>query len=73
MRVCKHRHLSAPRRALYKTLFDEERLIHLLDSAGIFAERRGNSGEADRAAAKLVYDSRKYLVVNLVETVSVDI
>ena len=60
-------------RALDKTFLDEERLIHFLDGAGILVESCCKSRQSHRAATKLVDDGGEQLVVNLIETISVDI
>ena len=60
-------------RALYEALHDEVRLIHLLHGACILADGGGDGRHANRTAAKLVDDGKQDLVVDLVETILVDV
>ena len=73
MDVCRLRHLSATRCAFEEALLDEERLIHLLQRAGVLADGRGDGSEAHGAALELVDDGGENFVVNLVQSVAVDV
>ena len=66
MLIGKLRHFTSTRSPFHKTFFDQERFIHFLNSARIFAQSGSNGCQTDRTAFKLVYDGTKYLVVYLV-------
>ena len=59
--------------ALDETLHDEEGLVYLLDGACILTNGGGNGGDAHRTALELVDDGEQDLVVDLVETILVDV
>ncbi len=59
--------------ALDETLHDEEGLVDLLDGACILTNGGGNGGDAHRTALELVDDGEQDLVVDLVETILVDV
>ena len=67
------RHLAPTRSTLDEAFLDKERLVHLLNGTRVFAQRRGNGGKAYGATLELVDDSSQYLVVNLVEPITVDV
>ena len=73
MAVGKVGNLASARSALDEPLFYKIRLVHLLYGTRILAESRSNSADAHRAALELVDDDAENLIVNLVETVFVDI
>ena len=60
-------------RPLDEALHNEEGLIDLFDSTCILADGCGDSGDAHRTALELVDDGQQDLVVNLVQTVFVDV
>ena len=66
-------HHTSALRALYEALHDEIRLVHLLDGARVLADGCGYGRHADRTAAELVDDGEQYLVVDLVQTILVDV
>ena len=72
MLIGKLRHFTSTRSPFHKTFFDQERFIHFLNSARIFAQSGSNGCQTDRTAFKLVYDGTKYLVVYLIQTILVD-
>lgn len=73
MLIGKLRHFTSTRSPFHKTFLDQERFIHFLNSARIFAQSGSNGCQTDRTAFKLVYDGAKYLVVYLIQTILVDI
>ena len=58
---------------LDKTLHDEERLVDLLHRSGILANSGSDSGNAHRTSAELVDDGQQDAVINLVQSLLVDI
>lgn len=64
---------AAARGALYEPFLDEERLIHFLNGAGVFSECRGNGGKSHGTTFEFVDNRGQYLVVDLVEAVTVDV
>ena len=66
-------HLASPRSAFDEALLDEEGLVHLLDGAAVLSDGRGNRVDAHRPALELVDDGKQYLVVYLVQSITVDI
>ena len=64
---------AAARGSLDESLHDEVRLVHLLDGSGILADGCGNRSHAHRSAMKLVDDGGENLVVDLVQTILVDV
>ena len=73
MLIGKLRHFTSTRSPFHKTFLDQERFIHFLDGARIFAQSGSNGCQTDRTAFKLVYNGTKYLVVYLIQTILVDI
>ena len=73
MVVGKFRSHSTTRSALDKTLHDKERLIHFLYRARILADGCGYGAHTHGSATELVDDGGENLVVNLVQTVLVDV
>ena len=65
--------LAAARCPLDEALLYQEGLVDLLYRAGILAQRGGYRGEAHRAAVEFVDDGQQYLIVDLVESVAVDV
>ena len=66
-------HLASPGRTLDKSLFNQIRLIYLLHRSGILAQSRRNSRQPYGAAFEFIDNDRKYLIVDLVEPVIIDI
>jgi hypothetical protein len=64
---------AAARRAVDEPDLQEVGFVDVLERAGILADRRGERGDADRAAAELVDDGEEELAVDLVEAVVVDL
>src|SRR6267143_4968665 len=58
---------AAARRASQKATLHEERLVYLLEGAGILAHRRGDSGEPDGPALELLDDRLQDPAVHVVE------
>ena len=65
-------HASALR-SLDESLHDEIRLVHFLDGARVLAYGGGYGADANGTSVELVNDGQEYLVVNLVETILVDV
>ena len=60
-------------RTLDETFHDQEWLIDILDSAGIFTDSRSNGIESDRTTLELVDDGEQDLIVNLIKTILINI
>ena len=73
MLVGQFRDFTTSGRTLNETLLDEERLIDLLDGASIFTDRRGYGVDAHGSSLELVDDYAKYLVVNLIQAILIDV
>ena len=58
--------LAPARSALYEALLYKERLVDLLDSAGVLSEGGGDGGEAYGASLEFVDDAEQDAVVYLV-------
>ena len=69
MLISKVGDFAAARRAAYKALFNEKRLVNLFHSASVLANSGGNGGNADRAALELVDDGEEYFIVDFVQAV----
>ena len=66
-------HFTSARCAPNEAFLYEERLIHLLHRAGVLAHGGGYGGDAHGATLELVDDGKQNFVVNLVESVLVDV
>ena len=66
-------HLASPGRTLDKSLFNQIRFIYLLQRSGILAQSRRNSRQPYGAAFEFIDNDRKYLIVDLVEPVFIDV
>ena len=71
MLVGKVRHFTSARGTLKESLLDKERLVHILDGAGILAQCGCYGADAHRTALELVNDGGQYTVVNLIQAVFV--
>ena len=72
MFVGKCRHFAPPRCTFEESLLNEEWFINLFECTRVFAQCRSDSSQADRAAMKLLNQERKYLIVDLIKSVTVD-
>ena len=73
MAECEIGDFAAAGGAFDETFLYEIGLVDFLDRARIFAKSRGDGRQADRSALELRYNGREYLVVDLIETLAVDI
>ena len=60
-------------RSFEEPFFDQERLVNLFDSPGIFADCRSDGVQSDGAAAEFFNNRQEYFVIHLVESPGVDI
>ena len=73
MLVSQLRHHTATRRALDEALHDEEGLVNLLHSTCILSNGSSDGRDTHRTATELVDDGQQDLIVDLIETVLVDV
>ena len=64
---------SSTRGALDETLHDKEWFVDFFHSAGVFTDCSRDGGDSNGAATEFVDDGDQYLVVDLVQTVFVDV
>ena len=73
MFISQFRNLPSAWSTLQETFFDKERLIHFLQGPGILTQCRSNSSQSHRPAFELIDNGTQYLVVYLIQPVTVDI
>ena len=66
-------HHTATWRTLDETLHNQEWLIDLLYSTGIFTDGCGDGSDSYRTTTELVDDGKQDLIVDFIETILVDI
>ena len=73
MFISQFRNLPSAWSTLQETFFDKERLIHFLQGPGILTQRRSDSSQSHRPAFELIDNGTQYLVVYLIQPVTVNI
>lgn len=73
MFIGKFSHFTSTGSTLHESFFYQERFVNFLNGSRIFSQSRSNGSDTYRATFKLVYNSAKYLVVYLIQTVFIDI
>ena len=64
---------TATRRTLQEAFLNQERFIDFFHRTRVFTESRGNGGQAHRPSVELIDDGRENLVVDFIQTISVDV
>ncbi len=54
-----------------ESFLDKERLVHFLHGSTILTNSRSNGTYTDRTTTKLIYNGKKYLIVNFIQAILV--